>query len=137
MLAATDAVAASLVDILAVLCKRVVRCGIAPSAMRMRLAVNMHLIATVTSVAETMNFARRSGLDTAQLQEVLLAGPMASDILRAKTNKLVKRDYATGALVDVILNNSELIVQSAREARVACPLMTACLELYQHASALG
>ncbi len=137
MLAANDTVAGTLVDILAVLCKRVVRCGAAPNAMRMKLAVNMHLIATVTSLAETMNFARRSGLDTLCLQEVLLAGPMASDILRAKSSKLLKRDYATDASVDVILNNSELIAQAAHNTQAACPMTLACVALYQHAAMLG
>jgi 3-hydroxyisobutyrate dehydrogenase len=46
------------------------------------------LIGLVSSLAEAFHLADRQGLDLNVLLDVLLAGPMACDVLRVKGDKL-------------------------------------------------
>jgi len=115
----------------------VVRCGPIPGALRMKLAVNVFLIATVTGLAESFDFARRQGLDLGLLREVLDAGQMASPISRVKTAKLLAGDLSPQAAIADVLMNSELALAAARTAGARTPLLAAARELYAEAVERG
>lgn len=87
MLAGDDA--ATIAPLLAPMCRETVICGAVPSALRMKLAVNLFLITMVTGLVEATYFAERHGLDLAQLVHILDAAPMASDVSRQKAAKLL------------------------------------------------
>jgi 3-hydroxyisobutyrate dehydrogenase len=91
----------------------------------------------VTGLAEAVHFADRHGLDLNQLVAVLNAGPMASDVSRAKAPKLVGRDFAVQATIANVLENNRLAAEAAREAGVASPLLDVCHALYGETRALG
>jgi 3-hydroxyisobutyrate dehydrogenase len=112
-------------------------CGPVPNALVMKLAVNLFLITMVTGLAEATHFAERHGLDLAQFVAVLDAGPMASDVSRAKAAKLLVGDFAVQAAVSNVLENNRLIAAAARAARIASPLLDACHALYAEAVGLG
>jgi 3-hydroxyisobutyrate dehydrogenase len=112
-------------------------CGAVPSALRMKLAVNLFLITLVTGLAEATHFADRHGLDLAKFAEVLDAGPMASDVSRIKAAKLLKQEFTRQAGISDVLKNNRFVVEAAREARIASPLIDACFALYGETEALG
>ncbi len=119
------------------ICRETIVCGAVPTALVMKLAVNIFLLSTVTGLAECMHFAERQGLDLNKLAAVLNGGQMASDISRVKVSKLLHRDFLVQAAIADVLKNNRLIVEAAREARIASPLTDACHELYQETLALG
>jgi len=137
MLAGQDEDVASIRTLITPMCRQSFDCGAVPDALRMKLAVNVFLITVVTGLAEAAHFAERHGLDLGQFVAVLDAGPMASDVSRGKTAKLLKRDFTRQAGISDVLKNNRFVVEAAREAAIASPLIDVCLELYSETEALG
>ena len=119
------------------MCHTSFACGPVPGALAMKLAVNTFLITMVTGLAEAAHFAGRHGLDLGQFVAVLDAGPMASDVSRIKGAKLLTQDFSRQAGISDVLKNNRLVVDAAREANAASPLMDACLALYSETEAMG
>ena len=123
--------------LLAPMCHQSFVCGPVPSALHMKLAVNLFLITMVTGLAEATHFAGRHGLDLALLRSVLDAGPMASGVSRVKLAKLVAGDFEVQASIQDVLKNNRLVAEAARRARIASPLLDVCHALYGETLALG
>ncbi|WP_378144409.1 NAD(P)-dependent oxidoreductase [Cnuibacter sp. UC19_7] len=119
------------------LCASVTYCGEIPSALSMKLAVNVFLISVVTGLAESFHFAESHGLDTGLLRRILDAGQMASPISAIKTRKLVERDWEAQASIRDVLMNNTLITTAAREAGIPSPLLDVCERLYTDAVVRG
>lgn len=119
------------------ICKEMFDCGAVPGALHMKLAVNTFLIAMVTGLAEAAHFAIRHGLEMTRLVDILNAGPMASDVSRVKIEKLAQHDFTRQAGISDVLKNNRLVVEAARDAGIASPLMDACLPLYSETEGLG
>jgi 3-hydroxyisobutyrate dehydrogenase len=119
------------------MCHTTIMCGPVPTALLMKLSVNLFLNTMVTCLAEAAHFADRHGLDVQQLLAVLDAGPMASSVSRVKALKLVARDFATQASSSNVLENTRLIAGAARQADLASPLLDVCHALYAETVALG
>ncbi|MFD5090508.1 NAD(P)-dependent oxidoreductase [Amycolatopsis thailandensis] len=119
------------------LCRETVDCGPVPNGLLMKLAVNVHLTGVVTSLAETVHFARGHGLDLGLLAGVLGAGQLASPILRVKALKLAEEDFAPQASIANVLANVELIAAAADEAGLTLPLLQAAHALYAETEQLG
>jgi len=118
---------------LAPLCREAIFCGPVPSALTMKLAVNLFLITMVTGLAEAFHFAGKKGLDLAAFETVLDKTPMASEVSRAKAAKLAAADFAPHAKASDVLMNNRLILHSARMGDVATPLLDVCGALYGEA----
>jgi 3-hydroxyisobutyrate dehydrogenase len=119
------------------MCRETIGCGPVPRALLMKLAVNTFLISMVTGLAEAFHFAGAHGLDAERLREVLDAGPMASTVSRAKARKLTDADFEVQASIRDVLENNRLIVEAARSAGLASPLLDACQALYSETAELG
>jgi 3-hydroxyisobutyrate dehydrogenase len=119
------------------MCREIVRCGDVPGALLMKLAVNTFLISMVTGLAEAFHFAGRHGLDPATLSAALDAGPMASAVSRIKGHKLRERDFEVQAAIRDVLYNSELVVDAARQAGIASPLLDVCRALFTETDRAG
>ncbi len=137
MLAGEDTAIAQVRPLLQPMCRQTVVCGPVPSALLMKLAVNIFLITTVTGLAEATHFAERQGLDMQQFRSIVDAGQMASSISRVKLLKLVTRDFDVQASITDVLKNNRLIAEAAREAGVASPLLDVCYALVGETLALG
>jgi 3-hydroxyisobutyrate dehydrogenase len=137
MLAGEAEDVAAVCHLIAPMCKSTVPCGPVPQALLMKLAVNLFLITMVTGLAEATHFAERQGLDVALFADVLNVGPMASDVSRIKTAKMVDRDFTRQASITDVLKNNRLVVEAAREAGIASPLLDACFALYGETQKLG
>ena len=123
--------------ILSPMCRATVDCGPVPNGLLMKLAVTVFLITQVTGLAESAHFARRHGLDLTQFAAVLNGGQMASDISRVKVAKLLDGNFEVQASIADVLKNNRLIVESAREAGAASPLIDVCYELFGETLELG
>jgi 3-hydroxyisobutyrate dehydrogenase len=123
--------------VIAPMCRQSVECGAVPNALLMKLAVNVFLIAMVTGLAEATHFAKQHGLDLATFVAVIDAGPMASNVSKVKAAKLLTRDFTRQAAIRDVLKNNQLVVDAARKARVATPLIDTCLALYGQTDELG
>lgn len=123
--------------LLSSICRQTILCGPVPQALQMKFAVNSLLIGMVTSFAEAMHLAEKQGLDRRTLLEIVLAGPMANDVLRVKGPKLLERDFAPQATITTVLNTNQLIVNAARLAGAQSPLADLCLDLNRRAAARG
>ncbi|GAB2624532.1 NAD(P)-dependent oxidoreductase [Streptomyces capparidis] len=137
MLAGDGAAAEAVRPLLAPMCRDAVYCGPVPGGLLMKLSVNIFLITMVTGLAEAAHFAARHGLDMDRFLAVHDAGPMASDVSRAKLRKIVTGDYSAQAAADDVLKNNRLIHQAAREAGLPSPLLAVCHDLFDRTVALG
>lgn len=137
MLAGTHDAVASVQPVLAPMCRTAVDCGPIPNALIMKFAVNLFMICMVTGLSEAMHFAQSHGADLAKLVTVLDASPMSSEVSRVKAAKLASEDFAAQATIPNVLENTTLIVEAARRARVASPLLDVCHALYAETNALG
>lgn len=123
--------------LLAPMCARTFPCGDVPRALRMKLAVNLYLIATVTALAEATHFAERHALDLELFREVLGAGPTASSVSRVKLPKVIAREFSVQAAISDVRMNSALAAATAREAGIASPLLDLCHALFAETEASG
>lgn len=137
MLAGEQAIVEDVRPLLGPMCRETIPCGAVPSALLMKLAVNLFLITMVTGLAEAVHFAGRHGLDMGQFLAVLDAGPMASSVSRVKSRKLAEHDFSVQASSQDVLKNNRLIAEAARESGLASPLLDVCHALYGETVALG
>ncbi|WP_344533123.1 NAD(P)-dependent oxidoreductase [Streptomyces albiaxialis] len=137
MLAGDPAAVADVRPLLRPLSHETRECGAVPNALLMKLSVNLFLITMVTGLAEAFHFAARQGLDLELFGSVLDAGPMASDVSRVKTAKLLAGDDAAQAAALDVLKNNRLVAERARAAGVATPLLDASHALFAETVALG
>ena len=137
MLAGHDDDVAAVRELVLPLCRDSFVCGAVPSALAMKLSVNLFLITMVTGLTESVHFAARQGIDLALFAEVLNAGPMASDVSRVKLGKLVTQDFSVQAAITDVLKNSRLVAEAARSAGIASPLLDASHALYGETEAQG
>jgi len=115
------------------MCREVFACGAVPGALLMKIAINAFLIPMVTGLAEAFHFADRHGLDLRQLQAILDAGPMASNVSKVKGAKLAESDFAVQSAITDVLKNTRLTTAAAREKGLASPLLDVCEALYNEA----
>jgi 3-hydroxyisobutyrate dehydrogenase len=123
--------------VLGAMCRQLVDCGAVPGALTMKLAVNLHLVTAVASLAEAANFAARRGLDVAKFVEIIDGGQLASPIARIKAAKLRDRDFGVQAAIHDVRKNSKLATDAARAAGVATPLAVEADRLYAETVELG
>jgi 3-hydroxyisobutyrate dehydrogenase len=123
--------------VLAPMCRQIVECGVVPGALTMKLAVNLHLVTAVASLAEAANFAARRGLDAAKFVEIVDGGQLASPIARIKAAKLRDRNFEVQAAIHDVRKNSRLATDAARAAGIATPLAVAADQLYAETVELG
>ncbi len=137
MLAGEATIAERIRPLLKPMCRETIYCGPVPSALLMKLSVNVFLLPLVTALAESMHFAARHGLNLEQLVSILDAGPMASAVSRIKARKLASREFAVQASIANALDNCRLTAEAARQAGVTSPLIDVCHALYGEALDLG
>ncbi|MET8169075.1 NAD(P)-dependent oxidoreductase [Streptomyces sp. NPDC005329] len=137
MLAGEEEAVDTVRPLLAPMCHETFRCGPAPGALLMKLAVNLFLITQVTGLTEAFHFAERQGLDRRLFLDVVAAGPLASGVSRMKAPKLLTGDFEVQAAALDVLRNNRLIADAARASGLASPLLDACHALFEETVALG
>lgn len=134
MLAGDSDDVARISTLMAPMCRECFPCGAVPGALLMKIAINAFLIPMVTGLAEAFHFADRHGLDVRQLQAILDAGPMASNVSKVKGAKLAGGDFTVQSAISDVLKNTRLTTAAAREKGLASPLLDVCEALYSEAA---
>ncbi|MET1004043.1 MAG: NAD(P)-dependent oxidoreductase, partial [Propionibacteriaceae bacterium] len=111
--------------------KAIFPCGPSGNGLLMKLAVNTYLNITVAAIAESANFARAQGLDLTLFRDAILAGPMASEIIRSKLEQLVTDDYAVRAAITDVYASTRLIADVAEASNIPAPLLEVASDLYR------
>lgn len=137
MVAGEDAPVARAVPLLAAMCGEIVPLGPVPSAMAMKMAVNLYLLATVAALAEATNLAKSLGLDLARFRAVVGKGQLGSPIAAAKLDKMVSGDFSPQAKIRDVCKNAALVVATARGAEIAAPLLAESRRLFDLAQDRG
>jgi len=78
MVAGDDEAVARAAPLLSAMCAEIVPLGPVPSAMAMKMAVNLYLVATVAALAEATHLAQSLGLDLARFRAVIENGHSAA-----------------------------------------------------------
>ncbi len=117
--------------------KRTVRCGPVPTAMRMKLANQLLLIACFEAISEATHFAANIGLDVQQFLDMAQAGPLANDVLRSKVAKLVSDDFAQQAPIRHVAKDIGLVCDEAQQRGVWLPIAEANRTLFSQAMLAG
>lgn len=117
--------------------KKTVRCGPVPTAMRMKLANQLLLIACFEAISEATHFAAGIGLDVQQFLDMAQAGPLANDVLRSKVAKLVSDDFAEQAPIRHVAKDIGLVCDEAAQRGVWLPIAQANRELFSQAMLAG
>jgi 3-hydroxyisobutyrate dehydrogenase-like beta-hydroxyacid dehydrogenase len=112
--------AAALMDIL---CPQRFVIGQPGDAARAKLAINLVLQLNRAALAEGIVFATELGLDAAAFLKVLAASPAHSDVMEAKGDKMIQRDYSPQSRIAQTLKDAELILREARRHAQRLPLM--------------
>jgi len=137
LLAGADVDLAAAAPLVAPMGRQTVCCGAVPSALRMRLAVNLYLITLVTGLAEAVYFAEAHGIELDRFAQVLNAGPMASEVSRIKLDKMIRGDFSVQASITDVRKNSGLVAAAAHEVGMHAPLIDASDALFAQALASG
>jgi 3-hydroxyisobutyrate dehydrogenase len=115
------------------MCREVRAIGKIPSAMSMKLAINLYLIATVASLAEAANLAQALNLDLRLFHDLIRTGPLCSDVAMAKLDKIARRDFAPQAAIQDVCKNATLVAEVAAGADVHAPLLSDSRRLFEEA----
>lgn len=117
--------------------KKTVRCGTIPTAMRMKLANQLLLIAYFEAITEATHFAAGIGLDVAQFLEMAQAGPLANDVLRMKAPKMLNDDFAQQAPIRHVAKDIGLVCDEAAQRGLWVPVAEVNRALFSEAMERG
>lgn len=115
----------------------IIRCGRVPQATQMKLAVNTYLGGLVLGLFEAVDFARRCELDLSTLSDILAAGPMNNDLMRAKMAKLIAEDYAPQGSVRQGINNMSMIADAGADVAADVGGVRVLRDLFRAAGEAG
>ena len=124
-------------DLIAPACRATIPCGRAPRAMAMKHATNMVLAPLLAGIGEAVAYVRAADLDLAQFSEIVLGGQIASDILRAKMEKVLSGDYSAQGAVKNALQSASAAMSSAGAVGMEAEVITAACRVMQGAAEDG
>lgn len=110
-------------SLIAPMCRLIVTTGDVSTALAMKLAVNLYLMATVTALAEAFNLARAQDLDLDIFGAVIGAGQLRSDVAVGKLAKMIRQDFAPQAAIADVCKNARLVADAARRVGATSPLL--------------
>jgi 3-hydroxyisobutyrate dehydrogenase-like beta-hydroxyacid dehydrogenase len=125
--------------VLAVFTRNAPNVGAFGNGSRMKFIAN-HLVAIYNvSVAESMTFARRMGLDAQQVWDLFAPSPIiGTGVYRLRGKFMVDRNYLPATMkVEVWQKDMQVIGDMARAVDCPVPLFSACLPIYNAAMAQG
>lgn len=111
--------------------------GAAGNAARMKLAVNQVMGCMMASLAEGLDLARGTGLEPAQLLEVLDAGALANPMFRGKGPRMLAGDFAVAFPLKHMAKDLRLARELVARAGLGQAVGAAAAEAFAQALAAG
>jgi len=111
--------------------------GEGEQARLMKLVVNLMIAQTSAMLAESLTLGTKGGLRWEDMWEVLTNSAVASPILKAKSEQLVRRDFTPTFTVTQMSKDIKLILKESERLEVALPQVALTLQSLQSAAANG
>ncbi len=106
---------------------------------KMKFIAN-HLVAIYNvAYGETMTFARKMGLDTKRVYDLMANSPvLGTGVFKLRGAQMVKRRYTPATMkIDIWQKDMQVIGDMAKAVNCPVPLFTACVPVYTTAMAMG
>jgi len=132
-----ESVIEGLLPLFRVVGHRVIRCGAAGRATRMKLVLNLLLGGMMGLFAEALVLARRFGLDYASVLSAIEAGPVSAPLYAMKGTAIESDDFSKQFPVELMFKDYGLLFEGAAAAGVRLPLSESARQLYGQARDQG
>ena len=130
MVGGDEAAIEQLRPLLAVMGKSITRIG-AAGAGQVAKACNQIITGVgLTSVAEAINFAARSGVDASKVREALLGGFAYSRILENHGQRMVERNFRPGFKAWMHHKDMRIVMEEAHRLGLALPAAAATAQMF-------
>ncbi|QNN82535.1 NAD(P)-dependent oxidoreductase [Brachybacterium sp. Z12] len=131
MIGGDDADVARIRPVLAPLSQVVTHLGALGAGSLAKLCNQIVVAGTLAALGEAFGLARASGIDAAQLAQVLGGGLASSEVLTQKQDKLLRRDYSLGGSTDNQVKDLVYATEAMGATEVEARLLPVLLEAYQ------
>jgi 3-hydroxyisobutyrate dehydrogenase len=123
--------------ILEVLGKKITYCGPSGSGQLTKLCNQVLVSLNLLAVCECLLFARKSELDPAVVIQAVSEGAAGSWQLANLGPRILRRDFAPGFMIDLILKDLRLVFENAGQTGTPLPGVALVGQLFQSAQAQG
>jgi 3-hydroxyisobutyrate dehydrogenase len=111
--------------------------GPAGNGTRAKLVLNNWLADLTEATAETLSFARRLGLDPAEIVDLLQSTPLGAPYAVQKARNMLAGDFSPAFALKLALKDAELAAQAAQDTGATLTLTSALLPRWREAAANG
>jgi 3-hydroxyisobutyrate dehydrogenase len=126
-----------LAPVFGVLGRAAVWLGPAGNGTRTKLVLNNWLADLTETTAENLSFARRLGLDPAQIVDLLQSNPLGAPYAVQKARVMLAGDFRPAFALKHALKDAELAAQAAQASGAMLPLTSALLPRWRDTAASG
>ena len=126
-----------LAPVFGVLGRATVWLGPAGHGTRAKLVLNNWLADLTETTAETLAFARRLGLDPADIVDLLQSNPLGAPYAVQKARSMLAGDFSPAFALKHALKDAELAAQAAQASGATLSLTSALLPRWRDAAASG
>ena len=126
-----------LAPVFGVLGRDTVWLGPAGNGTRVKLVLNNWLADLAEMTAETLSFARRLGLDPAQVVDLLQSNPLGAPYAVQKARVMLAGDFSPAFALKNALKDAELAAQAAQASGATLTLTSALLPRWRDTAASG
>jgi 2-hydroxy-3-oxopropionate reductase len=137
MVGASEAGFARVRPLLELLGKNVTLVGGNGAGQTAKVANQIIVALNIEAVAEALLFASKAGVDPARVRQALLGGFASSRVLEVHGERMVKRNFAPGARMELHQKDLELALSGARAMGLALPGTASAQQLFNAARANG
>jgi len=117
--------------------KSVMHFGDIGSGILMKLISNLMIGVQVATLAEALNFAKRSGLDMAQVVQALSHGSAGSPVVRGKAVQISAEDFTPNFALNLLHKDLGYALEEAGNHHAPLPTTAIARELYRIAMMQG
>jgi 2-hydroxy-3-oxopropionate reductase len=137
MVGASDAGFARVKPLLELLGKNVTHVGPNGAGQTAKVANQIVVALTIEAVAEALLFAAKAGVDPAKVRQALLGGFASSRVLEVHGQRMIERNFAPGARVELHQKDLENALSGARAMGIALPGTANAQQLFNACKAHG
>ncbi|MCI0707811.1 MAG: NAD(P)-dependent oxidoreductase [Ignavibacteriae bacterium] len=124
-------------DILKVLGKQVWRFERVDQASHTKLLCNLFIAGMITTLAQALVFARKTGVNPRILLEIIGQSALNSPMYQSKGASIIDGNFTPRFFLEHMLKDINLMLDAAREAGAPLPAIEAAQELFAQASQKG
>lgn len=111
--------------------KTVLRMGDVSIGQAAKIAMNLNIALIYEGFAESLVLARKLGVDSAKLVELIQASMVKSGVVEYKAPFVLRHDFSPNFPLRLMLKDIHLMLEAARQNRVKLPALETVQELYE------